>query len=97
MTQDCNDPLIALRADRFGAGADRNASGVTPLLGHVETRGLKSGGNAVGDRLVISMMASPVGTPWLCQLDDGCWLASFMGHVALFQQMVRMGTKSLDL
>ena len=82
MTHDCNDSLIAVRVDRFGAGADRNAPGVLPLLGNVERRVLMGGGDALGDRLVISFMAIPVGAPWLCHLDDRCWLASFMGHVA---------------
>jgi hypothetical protein len=93
MTHDCNDSLITVRMDRFGAGADGYAPGVLPLLGNVERRGLMGGGDGIGDRLVISCIAIPVGTPRLCHLDDGCRLASFIGHVALIWQTVRMGLK----
>ena len=84
MAHNGDDSLITMRVDRFGAGTDGDASGVLPDLGHVEARGLVSGRDGVGDGRVISLNAVPGRTPGLCHLDDGCWLASFVGHVAVF-------------
>jgi hypothetical protein len=72
--------------DSFGTGADGNAPGVLPLLDNIERYILMGGSDCPGNFLVISVMATPGGAPWLCHLDDSYRLSSFMSHVALFRE-----------